>query len=120
MSTTFPTLKTGATAQYPASKSISYSSFVVRFLDGSDQRCRTYSAPLHKWALPYTLLDDTEVSTQEQFFAAQEGQAGTFSFTDLWTQTPYPNCSLARDNFSSELKQEAQVTTAALVTENRT
>src|SRR5712692_7260296 len=94
MPTAFPTLKTGAVAQYPATKSVCYSSRVVKFLDGSDQRYREYGTPRHKWLFPLTLLDQTELNALEQFFTSQEGQSGGFAFTDPWTHTQYPACSI--------------------------
>lgn len=36
----FPTLKTGATLQYPAQRATAFSTDVVRFVDGSEQRFR--------------------------------------------------------------------------------
>lgn len=116
---TYPTLKTGATAQYPATKTITYSSFVIRFLDGSDQRYRNYSSPLNKWLLPYAQLDDTEAAAMEQFFIQEQGQAGSFSFTDPWTQAQYGNCSLDQSSVGTQFKQEAQGATVMLVAENR-
>jgi hypothetical protein len=51
MPAVFPTLKTGAVAQYPATDSNQFASFVVRFLDGSDQRHRQFPAPLRTWVI---------------------------------------------------------------------
>ena len=36
----FPKLKTGAVAQYPAQRTTRYSTHVMRFMDGSEQRYR--------------------------------------------------------------------------------
>ena len=119
MSTTFPLLKTGAAAQYPASRTISYSSRVIRFLDGSDQRYRDYSGPLHKWTLPLTVLDDTELSTLEQFVVAQEGRFGSFSFADPWTQVQYSSCSMNQEGLDYVLTQEARGAAGVVLQENR-
>jgi hypothetical protein len=68
MPAAFPHLKTGAIIQYPATKSTQHSTFVVRFLDGSDQRYRNYAAPLHRWNIRLDLLDEAEPRTLEHFF----------------------------------------------------
>ena len=41
----FPKLKTGAVAQYPASRALSQATEVVRFLDGTEQRYRAAGRP---------------------------------------------------------------------------
>ncbi len=51
MPAVFPTLKTGAVAQYPATEASQFSSFVVRFLDGGDQRHRQFPAALRRWVI---------------------------------------------------------------------
>lgn len=68
MAETIPALKTGAPAQYPSSKRVSYSSYIVKFLDGSDQRYRNYSVPLTQWSFPLAMLDDSEMTLLGQFF----------------------------------------------------
>jgi hypothetical protein len=119
MPAAFPSLKTGAVIQYPATKNTQHSNFVVRFLDGSDQRYREYPAPMHRWTIRLDLLDEAELRGLEQFFAAVEGRFGLFSFVDPWTQTVFPNCSLDQDNLKSQLSGEARGTTNLVVVENR-
>ena len=92
MPATFPTLKTGAVTQYPATKSTQYSSFVLRFLDGSDQRYREFSAPLRRWTIQLSMLDEAELNALDQFFNSQQGRFETFSFVDPWTQSTIPSC----------------------------
>lgn len=120
MSTTFPTLKTGAITQYPATKNTQYSSFVIRFLDGSDQRYRQYTPALLQWSVKLELLDESETRALDQFFLNQQGQAGAFSFTDPWTQTVYTSCSFNQGTFASQLAGEAQVTVSLTIVQNRT
>jgi hypothetical protein len=115
----FPSLKTGAIIQYPATKNTQYTSFVVRFLDGSDQRYRQYAPPLHRWNIRLDLLDETELRTLEQFFVSQEGRFGVFSFVDPWTQAVFPNCSFGQDNLEYQLSGEAQGSASLVVVENR-
>jgi len=116
---TFPTLKTGAVIQYPATKSAEYSSFVARFLDGTDQRYRQYSTPLHRWIINLEMLDESELSTLEQFFIAQEGRFATFAFVDPWTQMSFPNCSIDQDILDYQLSEEARGAMKLIVSENR-
>jgi Conserved hypothetical protein 2217 (DUF2460) len=119
MPATFPTLKTGAITQYPATKSTQYSSFVLRFLDGSDQRCRDYSAPLRRWVIQLDLLDEAELNALDQFFNTQQGRFGTFSFVDPWTQSTIPSCSVEQDSLDYELQGELRGSTSLVVVETR-
>jgi hypothetical protein len=120
MSTTFPALKTGAATQYPATKGTQYSSFVVRFLDGTDQRYRQYTPALMRWTVKLELLDESETGALEQFFLGQQGRFGTFSFVDPWTQTVYPSCSFDQGAYAFQLAGESQGTVSLAVVENRT
>ena len=115
----FPTLKTGAAAQYPSTRTRQFSTHVLRFLDGREQRFCGYGAPLRKWTIQLTLLDEVELAQLASFFAAQGGRAGTFSFTDPWDGTAYPNCSFDSDSLDVEFGGEARGKTAVTVRENR-
>lgn len=119
MADTLPALKTGAPAQYPSSKSVSYSSYVVKFLDGSDQRYRNYSVPLTQWSFPLAMLDDSEMTLLGQFFAGQQGQYGSFSLYDPWTQTEHASCSFSQDTITNTLKEEAAGSTEIAIRENK-
>ena len=57
----FPQLKTGAVAQYPAQRITQFSTQVMQFLDGSEQRYREFSGPLRRWVIDLTSLDDEEM-----------------------------------------------------------
>jgi len=119
MPAVFPTLKTGAVAQYPATKTNEFASFTVRFLDGSDQRYRQFPAPLRSWTIKLDMLDETELNTLEQFFVAQGGRFGIFSFVDPWTQTTFTNCSLDQDTLQCAVQGELRGTAQLVVVENR-
>ena len=119
MPAVFPSLKTGAVAQYPATKSNQFVSFVVRFLDGGDQRYRQFPASLRRWIIKLDMLDETELNSLEQFFAAQEGSFGTFSFVDPWTQATVANCSLDQDTLQYGMQGELRGTAQLIVVENR-
>lgn len=90
----FPRLKTGAVAQYPAQRAMRYSTQVMRFVDGSEQRFREFSGPLRRWVIELTRLDEEEMEAMETFFLAEQGGFGTFTFVDPWEEEEYTGCSL--------------------------
>ncbi len=90
----FPQLKTGAVAQYPAQRITQFSTRVLRFIDGSEQRYREFSGPLRRWVIELKSLDDEEMEALEAFFLSEQGGYGTFCFVDPWDETEYSDCSL--------------------------
>ncbi len=116
---TFPQLKTGAVAQYPATKSFRLQNQTIRFLDGTEQRYRDTAGPLHQWVIRLTDLDESEMAAFEQFFAANQGRLGSFAFTDPWDGTQYSNCSLASDGLTLSFLGEMRGQTSLTVVENR-
>jgi hypothetical protein len=115
----FPSLRTGAVAQYPATRQIQSSTCVLRFLDGSEQRFREYGRPIRSWTVRLGLLDDEEMAALESFFLSQQGQSGSFSFTDPWDGTIYPSCSLESDLLSLEYGNLSRGRTTLVIKENR-
>ncbi|MEN6534422.1 MAG: DUF2460 domain-containing protein [Bryobacteraceae bacterium] len=93
----FPVLKTGAVAQYPASRAIEYSTRVLWFVDGSEQRYRQHAAATRRWVIELSLLDEEEMASIEAFFQSEQGQFGNFAFTDPFSGTTYSNCNLEND-----------------------
>lgn len=116
---TFPQLKTGAVAQYPATKSIRFQNQTVRFLDGSEQRYRDAAGPLHQWVIQLSALDESEMTSFEQFFETNQGRLGSFAFTDPWDGTHYPDCGLASDGLALGSVAEMRGKTSLTVIENR-
>lgn len=115
----FPALKTGAVAQYPSDRTRLFSTQVYRFLDGSEQRFAGYGAALHQWLIRLDLLDEAELENLQEFFASEDGRAGTFSFTDPWDGTVYPNCSFGSDTLALEFQGPMKGVTQVVVKENR-
>lgn len=115
----FPQLKTGAVAQYPSHRSLTFSTRRTRFLDGSEQRFRDYPAPLHCWAIQLDQLDEAEVAAIQDFFVAQQGELGDFSFTDPWDGVEYPSCSIDSDRALREYLASGRGCTTLVVRENR-
>jgi hypothetical protein len=115
----FPRLKTGAVAQYPARKDKAYSTEVFRFLDGSEQRCRDYRAPLRRWIIQLDQLDEQEMARVEEFFRSQQGQAGTFAFIDPWDGQEYPACSIENAILESRYLDEGRGAVTIVIREQR-
>jgi len=105
--------------QYPAAKSTRYLNQVVRFVDGAEQRYRDSAGPLRRWKIRLDLLDEGELAGLEEFFEAQQGRFGSFSFTDPQDGTEYPDCSLEDDEFLLELEGELRGRASLVVKENR-
>src|SRR5579864_5521225 len=103
----FPILKTGAVLQYPAQREVRFSTTVLRFIDGSEQRFRNYQTPLHRWTIRLDLLDESELHQLREFFRTQGGAAGSFAFTDPWDGTNYVNCNIEDDTMIETLLDES-------------
>jgi len=117
---TFPKLKTNAVAQYPVTRALRYQNQTVRFLDGTDQRYRDGSGPLHRWIIRLSALDEGELAALEGFFLTNAGQFGSFVFVDPWDGASYSSCSLASDQMDLTAVAEMQGQTSLTVVENRT
>lgn len=115
----FPRLKTGAVLQYPAEKLIAYSTQIFRFVDGSEQRCRSYGGPRRRWVIRLDQLDEGELAQLEEFFVAQQGRAGEFAFTDPWDGQQYPSCSIEQDELTLSLLGADRGQTILVIRENR-
>lgn len=115
----FPILKTGAVLQYPAEKETSFATQVVRFVDGSEQRFRSYQSPIHRWTIQLELLDQSELQSLGTFFRTQAGAAESFAFTDPWDGTKYTNCTLESSEAVLQLFDEVNGKTSLIVRENR-
>ena len=116
---TFPALKTGAVAQYPSDRTRRFSTSLNRFLDGSEQRFPQFGVPLKRWVIRLELLDESELERLEEFFRAQGGRAGTFSFTDPWDGTAHANCSFESEAMTAEYRGPGDGAAALTVKENR-
>lgn len=92
--------------QYPAERKTRFSTFVTRFLDGSEQRCPERKQPLYVWVIQLNLLSDDEMFRLQEFFMDQEGSAGMFRFVDPWDGTDYDDCICAEPSFRWEWLEE--------------
>jgi len=114
----FPVLSTGAVIQHPAKRSVKYSTEILQFLDGSEQRFRRQSKQLHDWTINLDLLNEDETEAIKQFFEAVQGRQNSFVFTDPWNGTKYPDCSLDEDSLAIEVSGEMRGKTSVVVREN--
>lgn len=115
----FPTLNTGAVAQYPADRSTAFVTQVLRFVDGTEQRFAGYGTPLHRWVIRLNMLGEDEVSRLSAFFTLNGGAAGTFSFTDPWDGTVYSSCRFEGDEMTTGFGGENHLKTTLTIQENR-
>ena len=116
----FPALKTGAVAQYGSDRTRTFSTHVLRFVDGGEQRFPKFGVQLMQWVIRLDLLDESELYTLEQFFEDEGGRAGTFSFTDPWDGVVYPSCSFGSDDLAMQFQDVARGKMQVVVKENRT
>jgi hypothetical protein len=111
----FPTLKTGAPAQYPLNRGVRYSTQAVRFMDGSRQRFRIYGPGLRKWTLKLDQLDEEELGAVIAF-VEQQGSA-PFAFTDPTTGTVASTCVISGSQFNATLTRELDGQTTVVIEE---
>lgn len=115
----FPTLRTNAIAQYPATRTVHCRNQVLLFLDGTGQRYRDSRGPLRQWEIRLDQLDETEMTAVERFFADNQGRFAIFEFTDPWNGQIYTNCSFASDDLVLTSLEERKGQTALVVKQNR-
>lgn len=101
--TLFPRLSTGAIAQYPSSVRAETSTRILRYIDGSEQRFREIAGTARFWTLRLDQVTELEMSAMEEFFVAQQGRFGQFTFVDPFDGTEYPNCSFDADSIRSQI-----------------
>ena len=116
---TFPSLKTGVVAQYPAGRSLLKSTWVGRFVDGSEQRYRQTKTAQHRWLIHLAELTEAEVMALREFVTSVAGRFGTFSFTDPFDSTTYASCSLDSDATGFDWLFENNVRGTLSIRENR-
>jgi len=116
---TFPQLRTQAVVQYPARRQMTFSTQVLEFLDGSEQRFRQWPGALRQWMIRLDLLTEEEISAFRQFFRSQGGQAQAFRFVDPWDGTDYPNCTIEGDALEVFLRAEGRGNLSLIVKECR-
>jgi hypothetical protein len=95
----FPTLRTGAVAQYPLDRTVRFRTQSVQFMDGSRQRFRLYRAGLRRWKIRLALLDERELAAVTAFLE-QQGSS-VFPFTDPVTGDLVSSCIISGGSFDA-------------------
>lgn len=113
---TFPTLKTGAVAQYPASRQIGSTTRVLRFVDGSEQRIRLSRAQ-RRWVISLDQLDESEAAAVMAFVDSVQGSYQEFEFADPWTGLVYPACHLADESVTVSFDDSHNARTTLVIAE---
>lgn len=89
--TQFPRLKTGAVAQYGASRELRGRVRVLGFLDGTEQRYRL-EKNRRRWTVALSRLDEGEAAAVDEFVRRHLETLESFSFTDPWSGVSYAGC----------------------------
>jgi len=90
----YPQLNSGALAQYPIAKQISYRTVINTLPDGHTISMADLGGAFVAWQLTYSGLSDAEWSAIEQLFTQVQGSYGTFTFVDpvgnllAWSEDP--------------------------------
>ena len=116
---TFPVLNSSAVLQFPASRTLSYSTDIVQFIDGTEQKYRAYGRPVHSWEIKLDALGEDEVQRVMAFVQQVRGPLDTFAFTDPWDGLVYPSCSLAGETATAEFLESSRARTRLVIRENR-
>jgi phage-related protein len=99
---TFPTLSSGVVAQYPFTVVSGQSVRILRFLDGSDQRFLNQGRQYRRWQINLDLLNESEMSQIQAFFATQQGEYSSFNFPDPISKQTVPNCRLGTAGLTAD------------------
>lgn len=84
----FPKLKTGSVAKYPATRQRVYRTMVHTFCDMSEQRFSKGNGPLCTWQLTYSNINTADKETLRGFFDGREGATDTT--WDITIEDPDP------------------------------
>lgn len=115
--TCFPRLKSGAIMQWPAARGLEYSTEVLSFADGSEQRFRNFSSSRRRWIVQLDELDEEDLSLVEAFYAQQRGQVGKFSFIDPWDGTVHEKCEFDHSDVLAEYRSISRGSVKVIIRE---
>jgi hypothetical protein len=114
----FPTLKSGAIAQYPASTNVQFGpTQVVEFLDGSSDRYCTGPGALRQWQVRLACLDARESAVVIDFLRRYKDTA--FSFIEPFSGETLPRCGFQGFEFRTVMAGEMNELVAAVIEELR-
>jgi hypothetical protein len=115
----FPTLKSGAIMQWPATREREFATEVLAFADGSEQRFRHFPRAVLRWVVRLNDLDESEIAAIEAFYTQEQGEFGSFSFTDPWDGTVYPECQFDNPEILADYRGVHQGSTTLIIRELR-
>jgi hypothetical protein len=92
----YPSLKTGAAAQYPFRTRQVFRTQTLTFLDGTEQRYSQCSRGLKAWILNYSQLEEAEMQILRDFVSQHTMTNTPFVFVDPQTSIVYQKCRLAQ------------------------
>ena len=115
----FPKLKTGAVAQYPAAGSMQFSTRVLRFADGGEQRWARFASPVRSWIIVLAKLDEAELTALSAFYLGHKGRFANFTFEDPWSGTIHSNCSFEHDELTLTMTGELNAGMTLAIRRNR-
>ena len=111
----FPKLKTGAVAQYPATRETEFATRVQRYLDLSEQRYRDRTSSRMRWSVELSRLTDNELGTLVRFFEEQRGRFGSFDFENPWTGAVVTGCRFEQDRLPTLMSGEIDSSAAVVI-----
>lgn len=97
----FPNLKTGLTAQHPYRRLTCYSTRLLEFLDGSEQRIPLQGSARPEWRIVLSKLDETELSRFSDLFDASQAGTRDIQLTDPMDGQEY-TCNFAEPELGVE------------------
>ncbi len=116
---TFPKTLANTLLQYPTSRQVRYSTQVLRFVGGKEQRYALAGVPLRRWELRPKLLTDEAMIELTTFYETVGGNASSFQFTDPWDGTSCPVCYFESDRLVYELLEQGRNMVSFSIVEGR-
>ncbi len=115
----FPTTLLAPLFQYPTNRQSRFTTQVLAFVGGTEQRYPLANAALRRWEVQPTILKDAVMDELIAFFELVGGTARSFSFTDPWTGTFYPFCYFEADRLEHRLTGEGRNSVSFAILEGR-
>ena len=102
----FPDNLIPALFQHPCTRRTIYSTQVVTFVGGTEQRYALAGAPLRTWQAGPRLLSDKTVEQLAAFFDLVKGPTNPFRFRDPWEDVTYPVCFFQDDGLEIAAREQ--------------
>lgn len=112
-----PSLQSGSTVQYPLTTTRTYSTKVIQFIDGTEQRFAQTSKGRTRWTVSLRDLTASEVEDWGLFAAQSTVANQEFVFQDPVTGETHTKCRLSADPISIEHLDEQRAQLSLTVIE---